>query len=63
MAAVDRSPRVGHQEATMDQPRQAPVPRGAARTPTPEGRGQLFLVGIVAIALAVLVVALMSLIG
>jgi len=47
----------------MDQPRPTTVPPGAARTPTPEGRGQLFLVGIVAIALAVLVVALMALIG
>ena len=46
----------GEEQVAMTPP-QVVTPRRA------EGRGQLFLVGIVAIAIAVLVVVLMALIG
>ncbi len=50
----------------MDEPREEQVtmtPPQVVTPPRAEGRGQLFLVGMVAIAIAVLVVVLMAMIG
>ncbi|MEE3126272.1 MAG: hypothetical protein VX494_03585 [Actinomycetota bacterium] len=50
----------------MDEAREEQVamtPPQVVAPPRAEGRGQLFLVGVVAIAIAVLVVVLMALIG
>ena len=50
----------------MDEPREEQVAVAPPQVVAPsraEGRGQLFLVGVVAIALAVLVVVLMALLG